>query len=997
MEQTQSTAALPSIQSPDWRSPTPSSPPPYIALALIPDRDLLARYGDFEHRVWLTWYSMQVHMPWSASRASWLAIIGGTDPHGDLWLWEDGDEEQAKALRDKNYGYQITIPKEDLVDAFRALEARIRKSWPPAQNVLAHLSPQTRVGIISWLIVAGPLRQSRLKSGDYRMLNFTILLKEWATMFCSRSLYPCNRCQISLTTVRIWAEIMLQVHSVEDLVSIQWSRGCNCLKSQLTAPSAKPEIPLEKNSVAFRILYGLVCSPWLLILWVAFRTIRSEADPLPEFLEILRNDSSHAELFFWDDKDHMELMQHLDWPSAIHPDSWGQYMVEIPLKDWQLIRNLTWIPWGRSRRSDASGHDNLNIRLAALFLTYSTSPFIAPDNVLAPLGISLDNSIFASMARAINRNETDHTTPANFDSPDFWASPKLESWLTDRSRSNELFHAVWQNIPGPSKSVFQRVESLYHLLTALPQNWDIHTRPFNGGLKVTPIRPNHILELLKGCTFVLAQFKFLRVSYQNPVDSRACHIISKALYVQTSGAIAGIIVLCLRNPESYKEFLACSRTEAQELLDLLQDKVGEQVAAGGFGDIWKGSFRGQNVSVKVMRLFEDSDVEAVLKAFGREAVIWRQLSHPNLLPFCGVYYLEKRLCLISPWMENGNILKFLNKESHNIDRLSLILDVALGLEYLHENHVVHGDLKALNILVTPSRRACIVDFGLASITDVMTVRFTHSTAPELFEGEKADFGSDVYAFSYVCYEILTGKVPFHELPNDMAVILHVLKGKRLSQPSSSWGISESTLDSLWELLEDCWKEMPDKRPTAAQIVERLKSPLIQATTTQSTTDWNEQFSSKFRRSLQVQPLLPSVPQIERMIFGDESDEACKECFPDQESSEAGNAKSPTTSPSPSVVPQRRPPSSGEVINVDSFEDDLPRPAQRRHVEPSREVIELLSDSDDEPTVETGPTGGSRDVGLQGSNRQSKHTFEEGSNKNLNQPRLSAKKIETLTL
>jgi len=119
-------------------------------------------------------------------------------------------------------------------------------------------------------------------------------------------------------------------------------------------------------------------------------------------------------------------------------------------------------------------------------------------------------------------------------------------------------------------------------------------------------------------------------------------------------------------------------------------KLGEQVAAGGFGDIWKGLFHGQNISVKVMRLFEESDVKTVLKVrslhvfiyswfcftclqeFGREAVIWRQLCHPNLLPFLGLHYLDKRLCLVSPWMENGNIMKFLSKETQKIDRLSLV-------------------------------------------------------------------------------------------------------------------------------------------------------------------------------------------------------------------------------------------------------------------------------------------------------------------------------------
>ncbi|KAJ7803305.1 kinase-like domain-containing protein, partial [Mycena leptocephala] len=373
------------------------------------------------------------------------------------------------------------------------------------------------------------------------------------------------------------------------------------------------------------------------------------------------------------------------------------------------------------------------------------------------------------------------------------------------------------------------------------------------------------------------------------------------------------LVHFLNNPESYKQFLACRGTDAQELLDILQDfldfdsfsvvkplickallrlsrasalhprcftlsglqMVGEQVAAGGFGDIWKGVASGHSVCVKAMRIFQDADVQAVLKEFGREALIWRQLCHPNLLPFFGLYYLDNRLCLVSPWMENGNVTEFLNNEP-NANRLSLILDVALGLKYLHEQNVVHGDLKAINILVTPSRRACIADFGLSSIVNALTLRFTSTTsvrggtaryqAPELFQkGSANHFGSDVYAFACVCYEILTGRVPFHEFPNDMKVMFRVASGKRPSRPISCSGAS--SLDSLWELLQNCWDGRAEMRPMAPQIVERLVGPSIRATTT-ATTNWDEKYTSKFRRSLQAQPLLPSVTQIECLIFGD---------------------------------------------------------------------------------------------------------------------------------
>ncbi|KAJ7126310.1 kinase-like domain-containing protein, partial [Mycena epipterygia] len=304
------------------------------------------------------------------------------------------------------------------------------------------------------------------------------------------------------------------------------------------------------------------------------------------------------------------------------------------------------------------------------------------------------------------------------------------------------------------------------------------------------------------------------------------------------------------------------------------EKVGQQVAAGGFGDIWKSLVHGQSVSIKIMRVFRDKDVKAILKEFGREALIWRQLSHPNLLPFFGLYYLESRLCLVSPWMENGHLLEFLRNTSVHTNRLSLILDVAMGLDYLHAEQIVHGDLKGTNILITPSGRACIADFGLSTITDAVSLRFTHSTtnvqggsaryqAPEVLSGERPNhYGSDVYAFACVCYEILTGKVPFFQFLNDIIVSIKVIGGDRPSWPEIP--VCDSM---LWILLQDCWQQNPDIRPSAQQIICRLVNPPIKAKAAQSTTDWDETSTSKFRRRLQDGLLLPSMTEIKGRLFG----------------------------------------------------------------------------------------------------------------------------------
>ncbi|KAJ7142965.1 kinase-like domain-containing protein, partial [Mycena epipterygia] len=367
-------------------------------------------------------------------------------------------------------------------------------------------------------------------------------------------------------------------------------------------------------------------------------------------------------------------------------------------------------------------------------------------------------------------------------------------------------------------------------------------------------------------------FGFLK---EDSTADRASPAIATEIFEKMSRDVSAIstqMILILRDSKTYKHFLACRGSLAQQILDLIQDlldcfvaarpslskalirlsrasglhprcfvlsgleKEGHQVAAGGYGDIYKGRVRGQSVGVKMMRVFRDKDIQDALKAFGREALIWRQLSHPNLLPFFGLYYLDNRLCLVSPWMENGDVREFLKNAPPNTDRLPLIVDVAMGLEYLHKEQIVHGDLKGMNILVTPSGRACIADFGLSTIADTMTMGFTHSTsnpqggtaryqAPEVLSGKRSNhYGSDVYAFACVCYEvcprpcafILTGKVPFFEFFNDMAVSIKVIEGHRPSRPATT-----VCNPIVWILLQDCWHQDPNLRPAVHQIIHRL--------------------------------------------------------------------------------------------------------------------------------------------------------------------------------
>ncbi|KAF8067949.1 kinase-like domain-containing protein [Lyophyllum atratum] len=265
----------------------------------------------------------------------------------------------------------------------------------------------------------------------------------------------------------------------------------------------------------------------------------------------------------------------------------------------------------------------------------------------------------------------------------------------------------------------------------------------------------------------------------------------------------------------------------------------DPVAGGGYADIYKGRLQGETVCLKTIRIYEPHQVDHLIKKYSREAILWRQLSHPNLLPFFGFTRLRSRLAFVSPWAGNGHVINFL-EENPNVDRILLCLDTAAGVSYLHENNVIHGDLKATNVLVDGSGRAALADFGLSAVTDSQILHWTsHSPAasrggtarwqaPELHEGDGESVShntpaSDIYAWGCVCYEIFTGRIPFYKWNRDGAVISQIKLGTRPSQPSRSelawteWGLT----DRIWDLIIECWKHHPDERPDISTIIERL--------------------------------------------------------------------------------------------------------------------------------------------------------------------------------
>ncbi|KAF9257558.1 kinase-like protein [Marasmius fiardii PR-910] len=259
----------------------------------------------------------------------------------------------------------------------------------------------------------------------------------------------------------------------------------------------------------------------------------------------------------------------------------------------------------------------------------------------------------------------------------------------------------------------------------------------------------------------------------------------------------------------------------------------DTVWGGAFGDVFRSSYEGRYVALKRLRFFRGSGQGKMCKKFCKEARTWKRLNHKYVLPLLGIDAdtFPRQPCMVSPWMFNGTINEFLKRKGRNGDVLRLLFEVIQGIEYLHSQGVVHGDIKGANILIDDEFHPRLIDFGLTIFhgsehhtTDLGgTLRWM---APELFFGNdtRRSFASDVYAFGCLCVEVYTGKPPFaNEVPHDLHVLTKVCSGERPKRPSL---LGTGMPDSLWALVGRCWNQKVELRPSCVEISREMERIVV---------------------------------------------------------------------------------------------------------------------------------------------------------------------------
>ncbi|KAJ6244879.1 mitogen-activated protein kinase kinase kinase 20 [Anaeramoeba flamelloides] len=251
-----------------------------------------------------------------------------------------------------------------------------------------------------------------------------------------------------------------------------------------------------------------------------------------------------------------------------------------------------------------------------------------------------------------------------------------------------------------------------------------------------------------------------------------------------------------------------------------------RVGNGAFKEVFEGNWKKKCVAVA--KLIEGKNFnEEQLSDFTQETITVCNLDHPNIVKYYGGCIKDTQLMIICEFCKGGDLYDLLHskKDLNKKQKIQIAIDVANGIKYLHQNHLVHRDLKSPNVLLTEKGKAKITDFGLSKTMNT-SMTFMNNTivgtprwmAPELLRGEQNYTNKvDIYAFGILLWEISTREIPFEGIGPFQLSGLIGFQGQRPE-------LNENYL--FFDLIKKCWDQDPQVRPTIETVIKDLQAYLL---------------------------------------------------------------------------------------------------------------------------------------------------------------------------
>ncbi|ELP89370.1 serine/threonine protein kinase HT1, putative [Entamoeba invadens IP1] len=261
------------------------------------------------------------------------------------------------------------------------------------------------------------------------------------------------------------------------------------------------------------------------------------------------------------------------------------------------------------------------------------------------------------------------------------------------------------------------------------------------------------------------------------------------------------------------------------------NKLGE----GSFGIVYKGQYRGNVVAIKRMKQLENN--ESGLDEFEKEVAMLDKFRCDYIIHFYGAVFIPSKVCMVTEFAAFGSLQDLMkHKKSEEIKmqlRIKFLLDASRGIQYLHENGILHRDIKPDNFLVLSLDlneivNAKLTDFGSSRNLNMLQTNMTFTKgvgtptymAPEILEQDKYTKSADVYSFAITMFETMSWKEAYshNEFKFPWKIAEFVINGNRLRKV-------DSFNDEQYELISKCWEQDKKERITIETAREKLENML----------------------------------------------------------------------------------------------------------------------------------------------------------------------------
>uniref|UniRef100_A0A672RKC4 Receptor protein-tyrosine kinase n=1 Tax=Sinocyclocheilus grahami TaxID=75366 RepID=A0A672RKC4_SINGR len=265
----------------------------------------------------------------------------------------------------------------------------------------------------------------------------------------------------------------------------------------------------------------------------------------------------------------------------------------------------------------------------------------------------------------------------------------------------------------------------------------------------------------------------------------------------------------------------------QALLRILKEtelKKIKVLGSGAFGTVYKGLWVPEGESVKIpvaIKVLREATSPKANQEILDEAYVMASIEHPHVCRLLGIC-LTSTVQLITQLMPYGCLLDYVRENKDNIGSQHLLnwcVQIAKGMNYLEERHLVHRDLAARNVLVKTPQHVKITDFGLAKLLNADEKEY-HADggkvpikwmALESILHRTYTHQSDVWSYGVTVWELMTfGTKPYDGIPaSGIAEVLE--KGERLPQPPIC------TID-VYMIMVKCWMIDAESRPRFRELI-----------------------------------------------------------------------------------------------------------------------------------------------------------------------------------